>query len=64
MAIAVINLEGRWRGGRPTAHGSIINDSTFTVTFPDDNTITGTLEGPKTIRWSNCTVWTRVFVEV
>ncbi len=49
--------------GRPTAHGSIVNDSTFTVTFPDDNSFTGTLEGPKTIRWSNGTVWTKVFVE-
>ena len=36
--------------GRPAAHGSIINDSTFNVNFPDDRTYTGTLEGPKIIR--------------
>ena len=48
---------------RPDAHGSVLDDSTFTVTFPDDNSFTGTLEGPKTIGWSNGTVWTKVFVE-
>jgi hypothetical protein len=49
--------------GRPAAHGSIINDSTFTVNFPDDRTYAGTLEGPETIRWSNDTVCTKMFIE-
>jgi hypothetical protein len=44
---------------RPTAQGRIINSSTITVTFPDDQTYTGTLQGPKTIRWSNGSTWTR-----
>jgi hypothetical protein len=38
---------------RPTAHGSIIDSSTITVTFPDDNTYTGKLLSPGTIHWSN-----------
>lgn len=45
---------------RPTAHGSILNASTITVTFPDDKTYTGTLQPPNTIRWSNGTAWRRV----
>jgi hypothetical protein len=45
---------------RPTAHGSILNATTITVTFPDDKTYTGTLQPPDTIRWSNGTVWRRV----
>jgi hypothetical protein len=44
---------------RPTAHGSIIDSSTITVTFPDAQTYTGTLQGPKTIRWSNGSTWTK-----
>jgi hypothetical protein len=49
--------------GRPTAHGSILDASTITVTFPDDRIYTGKLEQPNTIRWSNGTVWKRVVVE-
>ncbi len=45
---------------RPTAHGSIVNGSTITVTFPDDATYTGTLQPPNTIRWSNGSAWTRL----
>jgi hypothetical protein len=45
---------------RPTAHGSILNATTITVTFPDDKTYTGTLQPPDMIRWSNGTVWRRV----
>ena len=44
---------------RPTAQGTIINNSTITVTFPDDHTYTGTLISPRTIRWSNGSTWTK-----
>jgi hypothetical protein len=44
---------------RPNAHGTIVDASTITVTFPDDRTYTGTLESPKTIRWSNGSTWTK-----
>jgi hypothetical protein len=46
--------------GRPTAHGSIVDDSTITVTFPDDQTYTGQVQPPKTIVWSNGSAWTKV----
>jgi len=45
---------------RPSAHGSIVDNSTITVTFPDDATYTGKLQSPKTIRWSNGSAWTKV----
>jgi hypothetical protein len=45
---------------RPAARGTVVNDSTITVTFPDDQTYTGQLQGPNTIRWSNGSVWTKV----
>ena len=45
---------------RPAAHGSIVNGSTITVTFPDDKTYTGNLQPPNTIRWSNGSAWTKV----
>jgi hypothetical protein len=44
---------------RPNAHGSIINGSNITVTFPDDRTYTGQLQPPNTIKWSNGSVWTK-----
>jgi hypothetical protein len=44
---------------RPAAHGTIIDNSTIQVTFPDDQTYTGTLVGPNAIRWSNGSTWTR-----
>jgi hypothetical protein len=44
---------------RPAAHGTIIDNSTIKVTFPDDQTYTGTLVGPNAIRWSNGSTWTR-----
>jgi hypothetical protein len=44
---------------RPGAHGSIVNGSTITVTFPDDATYTATLQPPNSIRWSNGSAWTR-----
>ena len=45
---------------RPAAHGSVVDGSTITVTFPDDKTYTGNLQPPKTIRWSNGSAWTKV----
>ncbi|MBV8318830.1 MAG: TIR domain-containing protein [Planctomycetaceae bacterium] len=45
---------------RPAAHGSIVDSTTITVTFPDDATYTGTLQQPNTIIWSNGTAWTKV----
>jgi hypothetical protein len=44
---------------RPNAHGSIVNGSTMTMTFPDDATYTGQLQAPNVIRWSNGSVWTK-----
>jgi hypothetical protein len=44
---------------RPAAHGTIVNTSTITVTFPDDRTYTGTLQSPNIIRWSNGSTWTK-----
>jgi hypothetical protein len=49
--------------GRPTAHGSILDDFTFSVTFPDAGTFTGKMEKPNRINWSNGTVWKRHFSE-
>jgi hypothetical protein len=45
---------------RPTAHGSIIDASTISVTFPDDRTNIGRLESPNAIRWSDNTLWTKL----
>jgi hypothetical protein len=45
---------------RPTAHGSILDSSTITVTFPDDKTFTGKLQPPDAIRWSNGSAWRKV----
>jgi hypothetical protein len=45
---------------RPTAHGTIEDASTITVTFPDDATYTGSLQPSDTIRWSNGSAWTKV----
>jgi hypothetical protein len=45
---------------RPFAHGSIVDGSTITATFPDATTYTGKLQLPNTIIWSNGSVWTKV----
>ena len=45
---------------RLTAHGTILDSSDITVTFPDDRTYTGALQAPGTIRWSNNSMWTKV----
>jgi hypothetical protein len=44
---------------RSNAHGSIIDGSHITVTFPDASTYTGELQTPATIRWSNGSAWTK-----
>ena len=44
---------------RPTAHGKIVDSSNITVTFPDDRAYAGNLIGPRTIRWSNGSTWTK-----
>lgn len=43
--------------GRPAASGRLLSDSTLEVTFPDDATFTGTLDGRGRIRWNNGTLW-------
>lgn len=45
---------------RPPAHGSIVDNSTITVTFSDDATYTGRLQLPNRINWSNGSAWTKV----
>jgi hypothetical protein len=45
---------------RPSAHGSIVDASTITVTFPGDATYTGKLQLPNRIQWSNGSAWTKV----
>jgi hypothetical protein len=44
---------------RPAAHGSIVDANTIKMTFPDDQTYTGTLQAPNIIRWSNGSAWTK-----
>lgn len=46
--------------GRPTARGSVTTGSTIRVTFPDDTTLTGRLEGSSVIRWSDGSSWVKV----
>jgi len=45
---------------RPTAHGSVIDASNITITFPDDKVYTGKVGVPNSIRWSNNSAWTKV----
>ena len=42
---------------RPNATGRIVSDSQIEVSFPDDATYTGTLDGQGQISWSNGTIW-------
>jgi phospholipase C len=44
---------------RPTASGTVVNGSTISVIFPDDQTYSGELQAPGTIRWSNNSIWTK-----
>ncbi len=48
--------------GRPAAHGKVLGASSITVTFPDAATVTGTLQAPNTIVWSNNSAWTKATV--
>jgi hypothetical protein len=43
--------------GRPSAYGSILNDSTIAVIFPDDESYNGKLVPPDKIVWSNNSTW-------
>jgi len=43
--------------GRPTATGKFLSANRIQVTFPDDATFTGTLDGRGRISWNNSTVW-------
>jgi len=62
----VISVSGRAitvdmsRFNRPTAHGTIIDQTHISVTFPDDRTYTGDLLGPDTIIWSNNSEWLKL----
>lgn len=42
---------------RPNARGRMLGPAQIEVTFPDDGTFTGTLDGQGQIRWSNGTAW-------
>lgn len=47
-------------GGRPTAHGTIIDSDTIMVSFRrPDETIYAELIAPRTIRWSNNSSWVK-----
>lgn len=43
--------------GRPNATGKLLNETQIEVTFPDDATFIGTLNGRGRISWNNGTVW-------
>lgn len=42
---------------RPTATGRFLSSTQIEVTFPDDGTFIGTLDGKGNINWNNGTVW-------
>lgn len=42
---------------RPSAYGSILNDSTIAIIFPDDESYNGKLIPPDKIEWSNNSTW-------
>jgi hypothetical protein len=44
---------------RPYAYGSILNDSTIAIIFPDDQSYNGKLVPPDKIEWSNNSTWTK-----
>jgi hypothetical protein len=48
------------RFNRPTAHGTFIDETHISVTFPDDRTYTAQLLPPDTILWSNNSEWTKL----
>jgi len=45
---------------RPAAHGTILDSSDISITFPDDKTYTAKLQAPATIHFSNNSSWTKV----
>jgi hypothetical protein len=45
---------------RPTAYGSIVNDSAIEVTFPDDQSYNGKLVSSDKIEWSNNSTWKEI----
>src|SRR4051812_42669654 len=47
--------------GRPAANGIVVNPSTIFVSFPDAASFLATLPSPNLIRWSNGSVWEKVF---
>jgi hypothetical protein len=46
---------------RPTASGSVLDASSILVTFPDAGPYIGTFVGPGVLRWSNGSVWQKVY---
>jgi hypothetical protein len=42
---------------RPSAYGSLLNQSTIAVIFPDDEGYNGKLVPPDKIEWSNNSTW-------
>jgi hypothetical protein len=46
--------------GRPLASGTIVDRSDIVVNFPDATTVSGKLQPPSTIAWSNGTSWQKV----
>jgi hypothetical protein len=42
---------------RPYAYGSILNDSSIAIIFPDDQSYNGKLVPPDRIEWSNNSTW-------
>jgi hypothetical protein len=42
---------------RPTAYGSILNDSAIAIIFPDYESYNGKLVAPDKIEWSNNSTW-------
>jgi hypothetical protein len=45
---------------RPTATGTIVDRSDIVVNFPDASTVSGQLQPPGTIAWSNGSAWQKV----
>jgi hypothetical protein len=48
------------RLNRPTAHGTFIDETHISVTFPDDRTYTAQLLAPRSILWSNNSLWEKL----
>jgi phospholipase C len=44
---------------QPTAVGTVMNSTTISIMFSAGHTLSGVLQAPGTIRWSNNTVWTK-----